>query len=295
MEHTQILKILSDLGCTQQPLSVEPFYCEEDGAAYKVWRVQFPDSTQVLKAAKGCESDIYTDILWQPQAFAPRIFAAGIVDGEEYLLMEYVPGENLIHCTREKLILALDSLIQMQNAFWQDTTHDQIGFTFENSLSGRENRLNYLNDQELEQTYREFLREYVSVPRTLCHDDLLPFNVIAQKDRAVFIDWEYGGILPYPVSLARLIAHGEEGEGAFFFMREEDKSFALDYYYQNFVSEKGIRREVFDRTISLFLLYEYCEWIYLGNRFEDADPIRFAHYFEKAKTMAKLIRTNCKD
>ena len=295
MEQNQIPKILSALGCTQQPLSVEPFYCEEDGAAYNVWRIQFPDSIQVLKAAKGCEAEVYANILWHPYSFAPRIVAAGIVDGEEYLLMEYVSGENLIHCTREKLTLALDALIQMQSQFWQNTSCDQLGFTFEDSLSGRENRIKYLNDEELEGIYQEFLQEYVSVPRTLCHDDLLPFNVIVQEDRAVFIDWEYGGILPYPVSLARLIAHGEEGDDAFFFMTEEDKTFALEYYYQNFISQKGISREVYDRTMALFLFYETCEWVYLGNRYADADPVRFSRYLEKAKALAKRIRTSCND
>lgn len=292
MEKSQILHILFSLGCTQQPLSIAPFLSEEDGARYNVWRIQFPDSIRVLKAAKGYEHEIYTKILQDQYSFAPRIIESGTVDGREYLLMDYISGDNLMSCTRETLIYALDALIQMQSAFWLNSHLSQIGLTFEKSLSSRENRLNYLNDPELEQIYREFLREYQSVPRTLCHDDLLPFNVIAQENRAVFIDWEVAGILPYPVSLARLIAHGEEKKGAFFFMTEADKAFALDYYYQNFISEKGISREVYNRTMALFLFYEYCEWIYLGNCYADADPARFIRYLEKAKAMEKLLRTN---
>lgn len=292
MEKSQILHILFSLGCTQQPLSIAPFLSEEDGARYNVWRIQYPDSILVLKAAKGYEREIYTNIFQNQYSFAPGIIASETIDGREYLLMDYISGENLMRCTRETLIYALDALIQMQSAFWLNSDLSQIGLTFEKSLSGRENRLNYLNDPELEQIYREFLREYQSVPRTLCHDDLLPFNVIIQENRAVFIDWEAAGILPYPVSLARLIAHGEEEEGAFFFMTEADKDFALDYYYQNFISEKGISREVYNRTMALFLFYEYCEWIYLGNRYADTDPARFIRYLEKAKAMEKLLRTN---
>jgi hypothetical protein len=288
-EQSHVLQILSALGCTQPPLSAEPFIREEDGTAYNVWGVQFPDSIRVLKIAKGSEAEIYAHILGPKQPFAPCIYAAGIADGTQYLLMEYIPGENLMHCTREKLIFALDALSEMQSEFWQNTAHSQIGLSFEDSISRRENRIKYLNDPELEQIYREFLREYRSVPRTLCHDDLLPFNVIIRKNRAVFIDWEVAGILPYPVSLARLIAHGEEGDGAFFFMTEEDKVFALDYYYQNLISQKGISREVYDRTMALFLFYELCEWIYLGNRYEDTDSVRFKCYLKKAKAMAKLF------
>lgn len=289
MDQEEILQILAALNCTPKPLSIEPFYGEEDGNAYNVWQILFPEGSRVLKAAKGYEREIYTKILQNQYSFAPRIFASGTVDGQDYLLIDYISSENLMRCTREKLIFALDALIEMQSEFWQDTEHSQIGLSFEDSISRRENRIKYLNDPELEQIYREFLREYRSVPRTLCHDDLLPFNVIIRKNRAVFIDWEVAGILPYPVSLARLIAHGEEGEDAFFFMTEEDKVFALDYYYQNFISKKGISREVYDRTMALFLFYELCEWIYLGNRYEDTDSVRFKCYLKKAKAMAKLF------
>lgn len=292
MTKHEILQILPALGSTQAPLSIEPFFGEEDGNAYKVWRILFPEGTRVLKAAKGCETEIYTGIFRNQYNFVPRIFAAANVDGTDYLLMDYISGENLIHCNRKKLAAALDAMIQMQTEFWMDTVHNQIVFSFEKSLSGRKNRMNYLNDPELEKIYRDFLRAYQTVPRTLCHDDLLPFNVIVQENRAVFIDWEAAGILPYPVSLARLIAHGEEGEGAFFHMTDADKAFALDYYYQNFLSKKGINREDFDRTMALFLFYETCEWVYLGNRYEDTDPVRFASYLEKAKTLAKQIKIN---
>ena len=47
---------------------------------------------------------------------------------------------------------------------------------------------------ELEQAYERYLRIYSDIPRTLCHDDLLPFNVICAEKRAVIIDWEYAGM-----------------------------------------------------------------------------------------------------
>jgi len=293
MDHANVIKLLSAMGYSGNPISIEPFLNEEDGQEYQVWLLLLPEGIRVLKAAKGVETEIYTKIFTKPHGFAPRLFGTAHTDGRDYLLMEYISGENLIRCDRTKLTAALDSLIQMQSLFWQNQEFSQTGRSFAESLPGRENRLNYLKDPQLEQIYREFLAEYRSVPRTLCHDDLLPFNVIVSKDRAVFIDWEYGGILPYPVSLARLIAHGKEGEGAFFYMTEEDKAFALDYYYQNFITDKAIPREAYERTMALFLFYEYCEWIYLRNRYPDADPVRYRSYLEKAKALAaKLIRAN---
>ena len=85
---------------------------------------------------------------------------------------------------------------------------------------GGGNRGNSLGDADLERAYERFLQIYGEIPRTLCHDDLLPSMCFCSGDRAVLIDWEYALILPYPTSLARLIAHGEEDENAFFHMTQ---------------------------------------------------------------------------
>ena len=85
----------------------------------------------------------------------------------------------------------------------------------------------YMDD--LAEVYRAYLAEAARVPRTLCNDDLLPFNVLVNEERAVILDWEYGGILPYPCALARLLAFGEEGTDFFFQMTRADREFALRY------------------------------------------------------------------
>jgi hypothetical protein len=37
----------------------------------------------------------------------------------------------------------------------------------------------------------------------------------------------------------------------------------------------------------IFLLYEYCEWIMLGNKYPDANQARYSAHLEKAKTHIK--------
>lgn len=71
-------------------------------------------------------------------------------------------------------------------------------------------------------------------------DDLLPFNVLVAPEGARLIDWEFGGILPYPTSLARLLAHGSEDDTQLFVMQESDRQFAIDYYYTHLISQHGI-------------------------------------------------------
>ena len=266
---------------------ISPFINAEDGSAYEVWKVQSQGMTYVLKKAKGQEISIYTSFFNRELRGAPRFLGSTTFDGEAYFLMDYVPGEDLRRCNRKKLIGALDALIHLQGLYWESRELPGVGIAFADSFASRKNRKNYLNDQALEEAYDAFLAQYAALPRTLCHDDLLPFNVLVGEETATIIDWEVGGMLPYPTSLARLIAHTEDSEDAFFFMTEEDKTFAIDYYYENLVKNKGISYGDYRKALDAFLLYEYCEWIMLGNKYPDGDKVRYSAYLKKAKTHIK--------
>lgn len=93
-----------------------------------------------------------------------------------------------------------------------------------------------------------------------------PSMCFCSGDRAVLIDWEYALILPYSTSLARLIAHGEEDENAFFHMTQLDREFAIQSYFEHFIREKAIEYPEYRWTLDYFLLYEYCEWVAIGGQ-----------------------------
>jgi thiamine kinase-like enzyme len=170
----------------------------------------------------------------------------------------------------------------MQSKFW--------GLEMEKgALDSRELRRQFLMNPLLEKTYDAFLAECTQIPATLCHDDLLPFNVIVSENRAVLIDWECNGILPYPTSLARLIAHGEEDETAFFYMTAEDKQFAIDYYYDKLVKNRLIPYNNYRKSLDLCLFYEYCEWVYVGNKYNDCTGDRYRKYLQLATEFALKI------
>ena len=282
-----IIEILEEmkLPFSFSDIEISAFTSLEDGSEYSVWRVSCGDQKFVLKKAKGFEIETYSAFFSDVSSGAPRFYKAVNFKGDDYFFMEYVEGVDLCKCTREALKKALDAIISLQNAFWEDKTRENCGFTFEKSIEGRIRRGEYLFDSEIEAEYALFLEEYRRLPRTLCHDDLLPFNVLASDDGATLIDWEYGGILPDPTPLARLIAHCEEKEDAFFYMSEADKTFAIDYYYENLVSSKGISYSEYRRSLDLFLLYEYCEWIMLGNRCENGDKSMLEKYTKWAKAL----------
>ena len=283
MTGNELITILESMGIVNEPQNAEivAFTSVEDGCEYDVWKVFDGKRNYVLKKAKGLEVKVISTYFSGEIVGAPRLFASKSIDEHQYFLMEYVEGKDACRCGREDLIKVLDALISLQEKYWNSTKTD--GLSFEEALKSRQNRGKYLNDGDLERAYDGYLQEFEMLPRTLCHDDLLPFNVIVSDERAVLIDWEIAGIHPYPSSLVRFIAHSDESDTGLFYLRDEDKAFAIDYYYDKLIQSKGIDYKEYRRSVNLFLLYEYCEWIMLGNKYEDADRNMFDKYMKKAK------------
>ena len=283
-----IKEILAQM-CLSEQAEATPFKSAEDGTDYAVWKINDGNTAYVLKQASEQELSVYNTFLASAERAVPHLYKSLNYCGELFLLMEYIEGHDLRKCDRESLTAVLDALIYLQNMYWERRECQAAGLSFEASLPRQQNRGKYLNDADLEHAYAEYLKLYSIVPRTLCHDDLLPFNVLCANGHATIIDWEYAAILPYPTSLARLIAHGEEDESAFFYMTQADKDYAIEYYFEHLLKENGIDYNDYRRTLDYFLLYEYCELIMLGAKYNETDSERFQKYYAKAKEHIKSL------
>lgn len=281
----KIKNILKLLGQPVNLLGAEPFRAEEDGRAYAVWKLETDRGPMVLKKTTPQERAVY-EVFFREGGPVPAVYAFGEYENEIWMLMEFGPGQTMSRCTRDRLVLTLDALCENQARWWGDTAHADIGRGFRESWPNRCKRLPYMLD--LADAYQAYLDEFALVPRTLCNDDLLPFNVLADENRAVILDWEYGGILPYPCALARLLAFGEE-DGDMFRMTEEDRSFALTYYYEKLIKPRGISRAEYDKTMDLFFLKEYSEWGYCAGISGDYEMEYYKKYSEKARILARKL------
>lgn len=266
-----------------------PVRREEDGTLYEcVWQVTVGGDRYFLKRAKEYEAEIYRTFFTQDRPYAPKLLGSAAGEDGEYLLLEYIAGDNLQRATLSGLAAAVESLSLMQNEFWENQRLSHKGLSFEESFAQRKKRRNYLRSALLEKHYDEYLCMYERLPRTLCHGDLLPFNILVADGRAVMIDWEVGGILPYPESFARLIAHGRT-HGDLFRMTPKQRAFAVGRYYNQVAARRGIGREQFDRAIALFVFAESCEWVYMGNRFGKEDCKFYPGYFRTALQAARKL------
>lgn len=287
MKANEIYPILTKLNLPCTAATVTPFCREEDGSPYDVWKIETDFTTAVLKKTSAQERTTCEAFFPYGGCGIPRIYGFAEHNGEIYMLMECFEGETMSLSTREKLILALDALIQTQDKFWENTDLADVGWTFEKRHAARKKRLAYMED--LSDTYKAYLEADSTVPRTLCNDDLLPFNALVNSDRAVIIDWEFAGILPYPCALARLLAFGEENTDFMFQMSMEDKVFAVQYYYDNLIRNKGISWDDYIRTMQLFFFKEYSEWVYFARSSNDFTKAEYQKYYAKCKTLARNL------
>lgn len=290
MEILEIINKLKSINSLSSIINIERLIHEDDDDFYDAWKIVTNNKIYLLKEASQKELDVYRNILI-PLAtpFVPYIYETIDFNNNKFMLMEYIEGTNLNHCERNSLKLTLDALISLQKKTWLKDDISPFGYTFNESLKTRSTRGKFLNNEKLEKVYSEFYSLYLVTPKALVHDDLLPFNVIVTNSKAVLIDWEYAGLLPYPSSIARLIAHGENDKNALFYMSDEDKKFAIDYYYNTFLKEKGISYENWLKTLKYFLFYEYCEWIYIANKNNSFDNIYYKISLTKALKLAKEI------
>lgn len=281
----QFRHILQAMGHPAVVLEAEAFRAEEDGREYAVWKLRTDRGPLVLKKTIPREQAVY-ETFFREGGAVPRVYGFCEYGGETWMLMEFVSGESMSRCTRSRLIRTLDALIEVQDRWWEDRDHEETGYGFSASWPNRLKRLEYMGD--LAEAYRAYLDEVRRIPRTLCNDDLLPFNVLADEGRAVILDWEFAGILPWPCSITRLLAFGEP-EGDLFVMTEEDRAFALTYYYEKLISRRGISRAEYDRTMDLFFLKEYSEWVYCAAVSGDYEMEYYKKYSEKARNLARKL------
>lgn len=288
----KLRSILARIGLAEADRAdIRAFTCAEDGTEYAVWLVETEAQKTVLKRAKAYELACYENFFSEPTDSVPALLGACRDGDVDWFLTEYCEGEDLRRCDTKRLLRALDALIALQDRFWQREDLYDCCIPLEKGLKAAKDRGRYLGSERLERVYADFLRIYQETPRTLCHEDLLPINVLVGETRAVLIDWEHAGMLPYMGAFARLIAHGREREDAYFYLTEADRALAIDYYFEHLIKPHGIAYETYRKTLDYFLFFEYCEWIMLGNRYDGRDDARYGYYQTLANRLADRLLT----
>ena len=283
-----IREILAQMGIGSQAL-VTAFRHEEDDEDYAVWKIKENDMFCPEKAHEQT-LEIYQACLFDFDGGAPRLYKSLKFQSNVYLLTEFLEGHDLRKCDRESLTAVLNALIYLQNQYWERRDLESAGFGFAAVCRDGKNGGIPLVTRIWSGLTSASCRFMPKSPGPCATMTCCPSMCFCSGDRAVLIDWEYALIMPYPTSLARLIAHGEEDENAFFHMTQLDREFAIQYYFEHFIRKKRIEYLEYRRTLDYFLLYEYCEWVAIGVQYGETDSERYQQYFAKAKEYLKKLK-----
>lgn len=283
MDKKLVKKILFKIFKTED-YSFERIKHEEDEEFYNVYLVEKGKYKYIFKKSSESEINVYKNI--SSECF-PKLIQYIKYYNKLYILIEYIEGKNLMIANKEEMLRVIDSLIAIQNRYWNSNI--VLTKNYESKLESVLNRRKYLFNQKLEKAYDRFVEVFKKINKTFCHDDLLPFNVILNDKKAYLIDLEYAGILPFPLSICRFLTHYKEEESYLFYLKEEDKEFGYRYYYDKFIKYKGISYAEYQYIVNCFIFYEFTEWVYVYNKYNSKKDDRFEYYYKNAIKYANVI------
>ena len=229
MTYSTIRKIVNKIKIINV-IDIKQIKNEDGDDFYNVWLIVSDNNSYILKKSTENEINNYNALLNIP---IPKYYGNVKYYNKLYILIEYLNGDNLMNGNLDNCTKALDTIIEINKKYLN--TEVELSDRFDKELSRINKRLEYLNDELLERKYLEFTNVYKKTIKTVCHNDLLPFNMIISKNKAFLIDLENIGYLPYLLMFARFIAHYKEVKGYIFYLEDIVKKYLIKYYYDNFV------------------------------------------------------------
>lgn len=268
-------------------------FCDDDGdykRKYNVYKLTADGSAYVLKKSDSKEVMLYRGFL-QGKGFAvPEYFGSVECEGALWLLMEHIDGPDLRRFDYEKALASAKTLSQIQNAYWNSPIDDGRFRRYWERINRRAGCLE--NYPELAKAYQLFLARQESCPRTLCSGDFLQCNGILRNGKVYMIDWAFGGLMPYALDIARLIAHGSEKPepNAFpFYMDADLRSSFVHAHYERLAQKPDWEQYVQD--IKLAALNEYVEFLeeLINDPEATREEIKADLYYRRAMETARAI------
>ena len=276
------------------PMGVERF-CDSTGEyqrKYNVYKISAEEKAYVLKCSDKPETVLYRDFLRGKGFAVPQYYGDTEYDGHVWLLIEYIDGPDLRRFDQEMAEVSADTLAQIQNFYWGCEVEDGRFQRYWERIHRRAKCLK--KEPEIAAAYNRFLERQKSCPRTLCNGDFLQFNGILNESRVYMIDWGFGGIMPYALDIARLIAHGSEKQeaGGFpFYMDDDLRKVFVQAQYERLRQKPDWERYIMD--IKLAALNEYVEFLEedLNDPEVSREEIESGIYYKRARKLAEIINS----
>ena len=249
-----------------EPVKAVSRICEQWGEAedevreYDVYVIETDAGKYTLKKTGSKEAQIYAQYLSKGEFHVPQYVGMRQAEDADWICMKYVEGNDMRDMTDETTEKAAETLSKIQSYFWTPSIAD---------------------DPILRKAYQMFLDRQLTCPCTMSNGDFLQWNVIYDGENVVMIDWGFGGMMPYPLDIARFLAHATETRSTFpFYMNDAQKELFLDRMYEALKTK--ISREQFNLDVKLATLNEYIEFV-------EAEEDEDGWYLEHAQALAEEL------
>ncbi len=268
-------------------------FCDSTGEyqrKYNVYKISTEEKTYVLKRSDKAETVLYRDFLQGKDFAVPQYYGDTEYDGHVWLLMEYIDGPDMRRFNQEMAAACADTLAHIQNFYWGCEMEDGRFRRYWERIQRRAECLK--KEPEIAAAYNRFLERQKNCPRTLSNGDFLQFNGILRGGRVYMIDWGFGGIMPYALDIARLIAHGsdvQEDGGFPFYMDDELRKNFVQAQYERLKQKPDWDRYIMD--IRLAALNEYVEFLEedLNDPEVSREELEGGFYYKRARELAEII------
>lgn len=236
-------------------LEVSPFFNERLDKEYQVYCLATREGKSVvLKKVSKKECDAY-QLLNRVEIFSEFINQTKDSSGEYWLTTEYFPGEDLSILKKEAAIKLGEELAKLANCFFEENNSLRtFSPNLEKQIDSKYQLLEKLKSNlGLYKTYEAYIIRFKGMPKTICHDDLLPINVLFDEktNQMKILDLEDVRLSSYICDVARFGAFYSGDEVSFkkgfsFLDEEENIQLFLKTYY-SFLTPKIKKQLSFDQ------------------------------------------------
>lgn len=195
----------------------------------------------ILKKATQNEVKINELLSEYKEAVSPKVISIKSDDkGIPWLTIDYVDGPDYTKLSTEYAIKLGKSLAKMANFFNRKLDLlDDVKPIISSQVVSKQTLLSKLpKDTYLYKNYQYYINRFVEMPKSICHDDLLPINIIFDRKNHTpkIIDWEHGRQSSYITDIARATTFYSDSidlfqEGLSFLGEEKDVNLLLTNYF----------------------------------------------------------------
>lgn len=200
-EITTILPVIEDLGLPV-PKIVYRFIDYEFDKTYDVYLL---DDTYIVKKLDRDARDLVKyNMYFRDKNFAvPRILADVRLGEDTYVLMPYIQSVDSRDCTPMQARKVAMELAKIHSYYLVSNGHSQSADMYYNKYVKPDYESSKVYAPESEPLFKALTQRFFDAPKTLVHDDLLPINVLFEREKVWLIDWATAGMYPYFLDLAR--------------------------------------------------------------------------------------------